>query len=755
MNLVQESVAAAKLHYEEIDFELVAQAEMLRAKQENLDATKHGGELHTVWMMDSWDAVESLERKENELVDHRANRHHLDTSIISLYLKILSMQSSRIHTYLKKLEYYIEKNPDQECPPDYAVSDYNTWTRTDPALHAIQSEILDLLSQRIRLNTNTHDAGHLKKIRNKLILKRRETLRNVDLQKLRSKSHFFIEQDPYVDSEFSSFVTKVVRPESNSFESRKIIDFIHQCWNYFEHDDLKGHVLYPYCSPQYQEFLCAMSEHILNKYGHMRKSTHSKSAVTYDQIFAILEGYLLPNIYECVMSQVRSPKDDQKLAEKYETCREFLQKDFHIKAEYQDTALCPYQQAILKLKALQAVKLPTQKLRAIILAAQETMKYMNVLCSDPEKVAGADEFMDVWVYVTLKAGIRDLATQINMLKEYCNPSIMMSETGYYLSSLELAAEFIKTMPSTKVDTDVGDGAEVYFLVAEEEKFMRLANLKSSWFDVVEKNISLPGYEVVTIFEWLNDPHKLLTSFFSPRIDSLISATLCKVKPYFANKSLQNMLLTKFNLEQGFVTLQESSYGRIPVIDTTVFNSRMETLHLVFIQNDAQLSLTMAQRCLTYMRICCISQPLIDILEGKISTRTQEEIKNRCKRISVTASSDEDQAEMLRQLNSVTDLLNEKQIFSNQSDLLRNWSSKQNVSFNEMKNLLLALKQILLNHCFSNANEGSTPFDDIVITWVKSLQRLVKDCGLYSTLLPTDGLFSSYLFKQVLILQKHV
>ena len=99
----------------------------------------------------------------------------------------------------------------------------------------------------------------------------------LDIQKLRSQTFFFVEKDPLVDSDFSYLVSEVTSIESPSFESNKMREFVRFCWNKNEYD-----VLYDHC---YQEFVGALSEHILTKYGHLRRSGTMKTDITRDQIF--------------------------------------------------------------------------------------------------------------------------------------------------------------------------------------------------------------------------------------------------------------------------------------------------------------------------------------------------------------------------------------------------------------------------------------------------------------------------------------
>ena len=112
--------------------------------------------------------------------------------------------------------------------------------------------------------------------------------------------------------------------------------------------------------------------------------------------------------------------------------------------------------------------------------------------------------MDVWVFVTIQAQIKKLFTNINFLRNYSNPSYMLSETGYYLSSLELAAEYIKAMKPIDYKQD----EQVMFVLFDSYKLKQNHALKS--FELVEEFYELIGYEALVVMEWLTVPSR---SFF--------------------------------------------------------------------------------------------------------------------------------------------------------------------------------------------------------------------------------------------------
>ena len=87
---------------------------------------------------------------------------------------------------------------------------------------------------------------------------------------------FYLERDPLVDADFTLHVSKCVNVEANTFEAERMRDFIAYCWDNDDDEDLAS---------MYQQFVCALVEHIMNKFGHMRRSGLSKSDLTKDQVF--------------------------------------------------------------------------------------------------------------------------------------------------------------------------------------------------------------------------------------------------------------------------------------------------------------------------------------------------------------------------------------------------------------------------------------------------------------------------------------
>ena len=100
--------------------------------------------------------------------------------------------------------------------------------------------------------------------------------------RIRSQTLFYLERDPLVDADFTLHISKVTHIDANTFEAERLRHFIAYCWENEFADDLDS---------MYQQFVAALVEHVMNKFGHMRRSGINRSDLSRDQIFV---GILCP-----------------------------------------------------------------------------------------------------------------------------------------------------------------------------------------------------------------------------------------------------------------------------------------------------------------------------------------------------------------------------------------------------------------------------------------------------------------------------
>ena len=106
-----------------------------------------------------------------------------------------------------------------------------------------------------------------------------------------------------------------------------------------------------------------------------------------------------------------------------------------------DPTMVPYLKAISELKCLRYQFSPTKKMTTILRAASAVYESAKQL--QPEMTLGGDNFIDIWVYVVLKAEIPKLPSTVAYLSEHTSSDLMTSEMGYYFTCLEVALRYIE------------------------------------------------------------------------------------------------------------------------------------------------------------------------------------------------------------------------------------------------------------------------------------------------------------------------
>ena len=63
--------------------------------------------------------------------------------------QVTSMLKKLDHIIAKGNHFSVDENVTQ-CPVDYTVLSYQEWSRTNPKLHALQSQVLELLNKKTK-----------------------------------------------------------------------------------------------------------------------------------------------------------------------------------------------------------------------------------------------------------------------------------------------------------------------------------------------------------------------------------------------------------------------------------------------------------------------------------------------------------------------------------------------------------------------------------------------------------------------------
>jgi hypothetical protein len=111
------------------------------------------------------------------------------------------------------------------------------------------------------------------------------------------------------------------------------------------------------------------------------------------------------------------------------------------------------------LRDIRSHTLPHDRLQALVAAAKEIPDLFISEHVGTDKPLGADEFLPIFIYVLVRAEIPDLLALNEELQALCDPDKRLSETGYYLATLEASIQHL-------VEADINNGNEALFLMAD-------------------------------------------------------------------------------------------------------------------------------------------------------------------------------------------------------------------------------------------------------------------------------------------------
>ena len=123
-----------------------------------------------------------------------------------------------------------------------------------------------------------------------------------------------------------------------------------------------------------------------------------------------------------------------------------------------------YQWAIDSLREIATTTSPTTKLSVIISTTRKICECIDEYWKGTpqlpaeELVINADQILTIFVYITLKARVRNLMGHIFLIMEFVRTDVQQSSYGYYLATLEAAIEHILLM-GERVE---GKGNESFF-----------------------------------------------------------------------------------------------------------------------------------------------------------------------------------------------------------------------------------------------------------------------------------------------------
>jgi hypothetical protein len=154
-----------------------------------------------------------------------------------------------------------------------------------------------------------------------------------------------------------------------------------------------------------------------------------------------IESRIFASIYDLAFETSCAPEEDAEILAR---CRRFAnasQSDLLIPESLQTPESVPFLESVAKLRRLGTYKTPTLKLACVLEAAQAV--YATLGRHSPDSVVGGDEFMDIWIFVTLKSQVSRLWSEVCFVREFAGHDTLQGEMGYYFSTLEFAAMYLR------------------------------------------------------------------------------------------------------------------------------------------------------------------------------------------------------------------------------------------------------------------------------------------------------------------------
>lgn len=117
-----------------------------------------------------------------------------------------------------------------------------------------------------------------------------------------------------------------------------------------------------------------------------------------------------------------------------------------------------WEAVVVLMRDIRSRTLPHDRLEALLLTAKEIpLHFQREHASSVEDnvTLGADDFLPIFIYIIARAQIPDMLALSEELQALCDPDKRMSETGYYLATLEASLQHI-------IDADITSESQALF-----------------------------------------------------------------------------------------------------------------------------------------------------------------------------------------------------------------------------------------------------------------------------------------------------
>lgn len=167
-----------------------------------------------------------------------------------------------------------------------------------------------------------------------------------------------------------------------------------------------------------------------------------------------LEKYLMTKLFNHAFGSLpEDAKHDQELSEKMSLVQQFIRPEhLDIQPNFQNET--SWLLAQKELQKINTYKAPRDKLVCILNCCRVINNLLlNVSMATNDNPPGADDFLPVLIYVTIKANPPQLHSNLLYIQQYRRQSRLVSEAAYFFTNLVSAESFIKNMDAKSLSMD--------------------------------------------------------------------------------------------------------------------------------------------------------------------------------------------------------------------------------------------------------------------------------------------------------------
>lgn len=167
-----------------------------------------------------------------------------------------------------------------------------------------------------------------------------------------------------------------------------------------------------------------------------------------------LEKYVMTKLFTRVFASLPDDvKHDEELSEKMALVQQFIRpENLDIKPNFQNET--SWLLAQKELQKINMYKAPRDKLVCILNCSKVISNLLlNASIASNENPPGADEFLPVLIYVTIKANPPQLHSNLLYIQRYRRESRLVSEAAYFFTNMQSVESFISNIDANALSLD--------------------------------------------------------------------------------------------------------------------------------------------------------------------------------------------------------------------------------------------------------------------------------------------------------------